>query len=260
MASETYHTLRVDREGAAMRITLDRPRVLNALSIDMLAELRGALGAAADREVRAVLLTGEGRGFCSGADLVSTPVDSDIQDVVEGSYNPVVRALAALDKPVVAGVNGIAIGAGMSLALACDMRLLSTNAQFIVGFTPIGFVMDASCSYWLPRLVGLGRAFELLFGERRVDAQEAVRIGLGERVLPEAGFGDACWDTVRALAEGPTRAYALAKRELHASLANDLEGQLALEARLQVEAATSRDGREGVAAFKEKRRPRFEGR
>jgi len=260
MAPGTFQTLRCDREGAALRITLDRPRVLNALSPEMLAELREALELAAAPDVRAVLLTGEGRGFSAGADLASTPVDADIEALLERTYHPIVRALAALPKPVVAGVNGIAAGAGMSLALACDMRLLSSQARFAVGFTGIGLVMDASCSYALPRLVGLGRAFELVYSGRRVDAEEALRLGLGERILAADGFAEACWDTVKTLAEGPTRAFALAKRELRASLQNDLEAQLALEAEMQGLAATSRDVREGVAAFAEKRRPRFEGR
>lgn len=260
MASETFTTLRVDREGAAMRITLARPAVLNALSAELLAELREALEAAAAPEVRAVLLTGEGRGFSAGADLASTPVDADIKALLERSYNPIVRALAELPKPVVAGVNGIAAGAGMSLALACDTRLLSSAARFAVGFTGIGLVMDASCSYYLPRLVGPGRAFELVYSGRRVDAEEAVRIGLGERVLPADGFAEACWGTVRELAEGPTAAFALAKQELRASAHNGLEAQLALEAEMQARAAASRDVREGLAAFREKRPPRFEGR
>ena len=157
-----FDYLKLDREGGALRIALDRPHVLNALSPAMLDELRQALeGPAAHDDVRAVLLTGEGRGFCAGADLAETSVDADISELLEGRYHPVVRALRALPKPVVAGVNGVAAGAGMSLALACDMRLLASGASFAVGFTGIGLVMDASCSYALPRLVGLGRAFEL---------------------------------------------------------------------------------------------------
>lgn len=260
MASESFHTLRVDRDGAAMRITLDRPDVLNALSTELLAELKEALEAAASPEVRALLLTGEGRGFSAGADLASAPLEADIRALLERSYNPVVRALARLPKPVVAGVNGVAVGAGMSLALACDMRILSSEARFAVGFAGIGLVMDASCSYALPRLVGAGRAFELVYSGRRVDAEEAVRLGLGERVIPAEGFGEACWQTVKTLAAGPTLAFALAKQELRASLRNDLDAQLALEGEMQARAASSRDAREGLAAFREKRPPRFEGR
>lgn len=256
-----FDHLTLERAGSALRITLDRPRVLNALSPALLDELREALeGPAAQDDVRAVLLTGAGRGFCAGADLAETSVDADISDLLERRYHPIVRALATLPKPVVAGVNGVAAGAGMSLALACDMRILSSRASFAVGFTGIGLVMDASCSYALPRLVGLGRAFELVYGGRRIDAEEAVSLGLGERVLDADAFEEEAWSFVRALAEGPTFAFALAKRELRTSLHNDLEGQLALEAELQGRAAASEDVREGVAAFQEKRQPRFRGR
>lgn len=258
MAGET---LRLDREGAALRITLARPEVLNALSPQLLEELARVLnGPAASPDVRAVLLTGEGRGFCAGADLASTPVDAGIEAILERTYHPVVRALGSLAKPVVAGVNGIAAGAGMSLALACDLRLVSSAASFAIGFTGIGLVLDASCSYTLPRLVGPGRAHELVFSGRRVQADEAVAIGLAERVLPAETFADDAWSFVRGLAEGPTLSFALAKRELRASLDNDLEAQLRLEASLQAEAAASEDVVEGLQAFREKRRPRFRGR
>lgn len=255
-----FETLRVEREAGAMCITLNRPRVLNALSGQMLDELREALEVAAAPDVRAVLLTGEGRGFSAGADLESTPVDADIRELLERRYHPIVRALASLAKPVVAGVNGIAAGAGMSLALACDMRLLSSAASFAVGFTGVGLVMDASCSYALPRLVGLGRAFELVYGGRRVDAEEALRLGLGERIIEASGFAGEAWRFVQMLATGPTLAFALAKQELRASLENGFERQLDLEAEMQGRAAASRDVREGLAAFKAKRSPRFEGR
>lgn len=257
----SFEHVRLDREGGALRITLDRPEVLNALSPELLDELRQALeGPAAEPEVRAVLLTGAGRGFCAGADLARTPVDADIQGLLEERYHPIVRQLSGLPKPVVAGVNGVAAGAGMSLALACDLRLVSSAASFAVGFTGIGLVMDASCSHTLPRLVGLGRAFELVYGGRRVPAEEALELGLAERLLDAEGFADAAWAYVRSLADGPTYAYALAKRELRASLANDLEAQLALEAEMQGRAASSADVREGIAAFREKRPPRFRGR
>lgn len=256
-----FTNLRLDREGNALRITLDRPRVLNALSPEMLDELRQALeGPAAEEGVRAVLLIGEGRGFCAGADLERTPVDADIRELLESRYNPIVRQLSELPKPVVAGVNGVAAGAGLSLALACDMRLLSSAASLAIGFTGIGLVMDASCSHALPRAVGLGRAFELVYSGRRVQAEEALELGLGERILDAGTFAEEAWSFVRALAEGPSYAFALAKQELRASLQNDLEQQLALEAELQARAATSQDVREGLAAFREKRPPRFQGR
>ncbi len=243
-----------------MRVAIDRQHVLNALTPRTLHELAGVLsGAATDEEVRAVLLTGEGRGFSAGADLAETPVDGDIGAFLERSYNPVVRAIAALEKPVVAGVNGVAAGAGLSLAVACDMRVASDAAVFALGFTGIGLVMDAGSSYHLPRLIGVGRTMDLALGNRRLSAAEAHSIGLVERVLPADGFADAVWDMVKALAGGPTLSYALVKRQLQETLSNGLEEQLALEAGAQSRAAASRDAREGVAAFREKRAPRFEG-
>lgn len=255
-----YQNLSLEERAGALRITLNRPRTLNALTLDLLTELADALkGPAAERRVRAVLVTGAGRGFSAGADLGGTEIGKDIGALLERYYHPVVRAIATLDKPVIAGVNGVAAGAGMSLALACDARYLAPEASFTVGFTGIGLVLDAGGSYYLPRLVGQGRAMELTFSNRRVDADEAVTIGLGERVLagdfPEAVFREAV-----KLAAGPTYAYWLAKRELRASLDNDLETQLKLESDMQSRAARSSDVQEGIAAFKEKRAPRFEGK
>jgi 2-(1,2-epoxy-1,2-dihydrophenyl)acetyl-CoA isomerase len=256
-----FTTLRVDGEEGALRITLNRPDVLTALSPQLLDELGEVLAReAADPAVRAVLLTGSGRGFCSGADLATTSLDGDIGVVLEQRYHPVARALVSLEKPVVAGVNGVAAGAGMSLALACDLRLLSRAASFAVGFSTRGLAMDASCSYFLPRLVGLGRAFELAYSGRRVGAEEAHGLGLGEVLLEADDFERTAWDYVRRLATGPTLGYALVKRELRASLTSDLETQLALEARMQARAAASEDVAEGVRAFREKRPPRFRGR
>jgi len=258
-----YRNLTLAERGGALRVTLERPEVLNALSFELLAELADVLsGPAADPGVRAVLITGAGRGFCAGADLGSTNVDGDIGGILERSYHPVVRAIAALEKPVVAGVNGVAAGAGMSLALACDMRLLAQSASFAVGFTGIGLVMDAGCSYFLPRLVGVGRAMELAFSNRRVHASEALALGLGERLLEAEGeaFAEAAFEEAVKLAQGPTLAFGLAKRELRASLDHGLEEQLALEGASQARAAVSHDLREGLAAFREKRAPRFEGR
>ena len=255
-----YQTLKLDRRGAALRITLDRPEVLNALSLELLEELADALtGPAAEPDVRAVLITGAGRGFSAGADLAVTPVDADIGPLLERYYHPVIGAIQRLEKPVVAGVNGVAAGAGLSLAVACDLRIASSEARFALGFTGIGLVMDAGCSYFLPRLIGVGRTMDLALSNRRVEVEEALRIGLVERQLPAEGFEEAVWQAVSDMASGPTLAYSLVKRELHASLDNDLPSQLSLESAAQASAAASRDAREGVTAFREKRPPTFEG-
>lgn len=255
-----YRFLTLDSREAALRITLDRPEVLNALSLQLLEELADVLvGPAAAPEVRAVLITGAGRAFCAGADLAVTPVDADIGPLLDRYYRPVIEGLRALRKPVVAGVNGVAAGAGLSLAVACDLRIASSAAKFALGFTGIGLVMDAGCSYFLPRLIGVGRTMELALGNRRVEAAEALRIGLVERELPEAGFEENVWQSTIEIANGPTLAFSLVKHELQASLENDLSGQLQLESEAQSSAAASRDAHEGVTAFREKRKPDFEG-
>ena len=257
----TYKTLRLDFEDSALRITLERPEVLNALSLELLAELKTALeDAAENKEVRAVLLTGAGRGFSAGADLATTSVDGDIGEIIERSYNPVVRAVTTMPKPVVAGVNGVAAGAGMSLALCCDLRLLSENAAFAVGFTGIALVMDASASYFLPRLVGRSRALEMAYSNRKVGADEALALGLGEQILPAETFEEEAFAFVKRLAQGPTKSFGMVKQQVNASPHNSFEDQLKLEAALQSEAAETLDMLEGVGAFKEKRKPVFEGK
>ncbi len=255
-----YDKIKLDRRGAALRIALSRPEVLNALDLELLDQLADALrGPAAEIGVRAVVVTGTGRGFCAGADLGATRVDGDIGALLERHYHPVVRALAALEKPVIAAVNGVAAGAGLSLALACDVRYASSAASFVLGFTGIALALDAGASFYLPRLVGTGRAFEMALSNRKVGADEALAIGLAERLLPADGFEEASFAAAAALAEGPTAAYALIKAELRAALVNDLEKQLAFEARSQAAAAATRDAAEGIAAFGEKRAPRFQG-
>ncbi len=256
----TYQKLQLDTRGAALRIALNRPEVLNALDLELLDELADALaGPAAEPGVRAVMLTGAGRGFCAGADLGATRMDADIGTLLERHYHPVVRGIAALSKPVVAAVNGVAAGAGLSLALACDVRYASQSAAFVLGFTGIALALDAGASFYLPRLIGTGRAYEMALSNRKVAADEAFALGLAERVLPAEGFEEAVFDAVAALAAGPTAAFGLIKAELSAATTNGLEAQLAFEARSQAAAAATRDAAEGIAAFSEKRPPRFEG-
>jgi 2-(1,2-epoxy-1,2-dihydrophenyl)acetyl-CoA isomerase len=252
--------LSLTREAGALRISLNRPQVLNALSPALLAELRTVLETeATGADVRAVLLTGEGRAFSAGADLAETSIDADVDKILRELYNPVVLAIARLGKPVIAGVNGVAVGAGLSLALACDLRLASDAALFSTGFSAIGLALDAGGSYHLPRLVGSGRAFELAYSSRRLDAEEASRLGLVEVVLPAADFAAAAWHYTLELAAGPTLAYSLIREELQSSLQHDLHAQLELEAKAQKRAALSSDAREGVAAFSQKRQPQFGG-
>ncbi|MGL4611044.1 MAG: enoyl-CoA hydratase-related protein [Trueperaceae bacterium] len=252
-----YKTLLLHEHDNVLRISLNRPDVLNALTLELLSELKDVLTDAAQRrEVRAVLLTGEGRGFCAGADLAATPLGQDVQSVVESYYNPVITLLATMPKPVVAAVNGVAAGAGMSVALACDMRLLSDKAVLTVGFTKIGLSLDAGMSFFLPRLVGRSRAFELAYSNRNLMATEAMQLGLVETVMPSETFAEAAFGFVKDLAKGPA-SYSLIKHLL--SDAEALEKQLKLEAKLQAQATTTADAKEGIRAFAEKRKAVFGG-
>jgi 2-(1,2-epoxy-1,2-dihydrophenyl)acetyl-CoA isomerase len=255
-----YQTLLTEQDGYIRQITLNRADVLNALSVQLLDELQDTLRQAAeDKSVRTVILTGAGRGFCSGADLTQPSDLEDIQGTIERYYNPVVRLLSTMPKPVIAAVNGVAAGAGMSLALACDLRLLSSSAVFTVGFSGIGLVLDAGASHFLPRLVGHGRAIELALSNRKVDAEEALHIGLGTLVIPADTFMQEVWPFAQRLAEGPTQSYARIKQQLQAAATNDLETQLALEATLQAEAAATNDFQRAVRAFRSKQPVLFEG-
>jgi 2-(1,2-epoxy-1,2-dihydrophenyl)acetyl-CoA isomerase len=252
-----YKNLLVDVEDNTLRIRLNRPDVLNALTLELLTELKDALTDAANHpDVRAVLLTGEGRGFCAGADLAANLLGNDVEDIVKTYYNPVVHLLATMPKPTVAAVNGVAAGAGMSLALACDCRVISDKAALTVGFTKIGLSLDAGMSFFLPRLVGRGRAFELAYSNRALSAQEAVQLGLAETVLPSEGFATTTFAFAKELARGPA-SYSYAKQLLNSS--ESLEEQLGLEAALQAKAANTQDAKEGIRAFAEKRRAIFSG-
>lgn len=246
-------------------ITLDRPAVLNSFTRPMGRELQAALRAAAeDPAVRAILLTGAGRAFCAGQDLAeAVPADAPappIEDIVRETYNPAVLAIRALEKPVIAAVNGVAAGAGANLALACDIVLAADTASFIQAFAKIGLVPDTGGTFFLPRLVGLHRATALMMLGDKLGAEEAHRLGLVWRIYPASQLLEEARMFARHLATQPTRAFGLTKRALNASLGNSLEAQLALEAELQAEAGQTRDFAEGVAAFRQKRTPAFEGR
>ena len=246
-------------------ITLNRPDVLNSFNRAMAVEVREAFSAAsADSSVRAVLLTGAGRAFCAGQDLAEArpkegPVP-DLGDIVARGYNPIVRTIRQLDKPVVCAVNGVAAGAGANLAFACDFVLASTDASFIQSFSKIGLVPDTGGTFFLPRLVGMARATALMMLADKVSAQDAMTIGLIHRAVEGGKLMDEAMGLARDLAKRPTRGLGLIKRALNASATNGLDEQLALEAQLQAEAGSTADYREGVTAFLEKRPPVFVGR
>ena len=243
-----------------LTLTFNRPEALNALTRTLLTDLAATLREAAqDDAVRAVVLTGEGRGFCTGQDLSDIEPNVSLAEMVTASYNPVVRALAALDKPAIAAINGAAAGAGLSLALACDLRIAADNASFVTAFTRIGLVMDSGMSYFLPRLVGWPKAFELLAFSPRLSAQEALACGLVDKVVPPDQVKQQAQELAARLAQGPTRAYRLIKQALRRSATATLDEMLDLEALFQGLAGATHDYREGVQAFLEKRQPRFAG-
>ena len=246
-------------------ITLNRPDKLNSFTRAMHQELRDALGQArANPAVRAILLTGAGRGFCAGQDLADvldpiTGKPGGVSGTLEHDYNPLIHALQQINVPVVCAVNGVAAGAGANIALACDVVLAARSASFIQAFVKIGLVPDAGGSYALPRLIGLARAKALAMLGDKLDAETAERWGLIWRCVDDAMLMAEARKLALQLAAAPTKAIALIKRAMHASLGNDLASQLALELDFQNQCSGSHDYSEGVAAFLEKRKPQFTG-
>ena len=250
----------VARDGAVQTITLNRPDVLNAFNRALHAGLRDALKEARDPDVRAVVITGAGRGFCAGQDLTEFQEAPDVGGSLRETYHPNVLAIRALEKPVIAAVNGACAGAGLSLACACDIRIASDSAAFVPGFVGIGLVPDAGGTYFIHRLLGAPRAFEWMSSNRRLSAAEAHAWGLVSEVVEADALAARAAELASTYAALPTRAIGMTKRLFdHADTAT-LEEQLEMEAQLQAAAAQTEDFREGVAAFVEKRPPRFSGR
>ncbi|MGB2874051.1 MAG: enoyl-CoA hydratase-related protein [Gaiellaceae bacterium] len=243
-----------------LTITLNRPDVLNAINTDMHRELAAALKEARAAEVRAVVITGAGRGFCVGQDLTEfREAPGDIGARLRGNYHRNILAIRALEKPVMAAVNGPAAGAGLSLACACDLRIAADAATFVPAFISIGLVPDSGGTYFVRRLLGTARAFEWLATGRRLGAAEAHAWGLVSEVVEADKLAARAAGLASELAALPTRGVALTKRLLDHAEHATLEEQLELEAQLQTVATQTADFREGVAAFLEKREPRFEG-
>jgi 2-(1,2-epoxy-1,2-dihydrophenyl)acetyl-CoA isomerase len=249
------------REGGVLTITLNRPDVLNAFNADLHRALGAALEDARAEDVRAVVITGAGRGFCVGQDLTEfREAAGDIAGRLRGSYHPNILAIRALEKPVIAAVNGPAAGAGLSLACACDVRLASDEATFVPAFINIGLVPDSGSTYLVRRLLGTARAFEWMSSGRRLTAAEAHAWGLVSEVVEADRLEARTAELADELAALPTRGIALTKRLFDHAEHTTLEEQLELEAQLQAAATRTHDFAEGVAAFLEKREPRFEGR
>ncbi|HEX6016450.1 MAG TPA: 2-(1,2-epoxy-1,2-dihydrophenyl)acetyl-CoA isomerase PaaG [Geminicoccaceae bacterium] len=257
-------TLVVEQDGAVITITLNRPDKLNSFNEAMHRDFRVALDRIErDAGVRAVLITGAGKGFCAGQDLgdrnVAADQDIDLGATLEANYNPLIRRLRALEKPTVCAVNGVAAGAGANLALACDIVLAARSARFIQAFCKIGLVPDSGGTYFLPRLVGEARAKGLALSGEPLAAEQAEAWGLVWKCVDDERLQAEARALAQRLAAGPTKGLGLIKRALHASFANDLDRQLDLERDLQREAGGSADYREGVSAFMQKRQPVFGG-
>jgi 2-(1,2-epoxy-1,2-dihydrophenyl)acetyl-CoA isomerase len=263
-ATHDYQTILFESAGNIARLTLNRPERMNALGADMSSEILDALTRVeVDTEVRVLVITGAGRGFCAGANLGSGEITGGMPDlgkVLEEQYNPIVEKLRALSVPVVCAVNGVAAGAGANFALACDIVIATRSARFIQAFAKIGLLPDMGGTHFLTQLVGPARAMGLALLAEPLSAEQAAEWGLIWRCVDDEEFAQATTELAQRLASGPPLALAHAKRAIHAAAENSLTQQLALERDLQRELGRTQDFVEGVTAFFDKRSAQFKGR
>ncbi len=254
--------IKSETEGNVLKITLNRPDKFNSFNREMALALQDALDKAAiDKTVRAILLTGEGKAFCAGQDLTEA-MDANgpgIERIVREHYNPIIEKIRAIEKPVVCAVNGVAAGAGANIALACDVVIAATSVAFIQAFGKIGLIPDSGGTFFLPRLIGFGKASALMMLGDKVSAHEAEKMGMIYKMVDDANLQTEGMVLAKTLGDMPTKAMGLTKRLLNQSLKNTLEMQLEYEADVQVQATMTHDYTEGVNAFLEKRKPIFKG-
>lgn len=256
-------TLLYEQDGGVLTLTLNRPDSFNACNEQLTTDMQAALKQAErDSSVRAIILTGAGRAFCSGQDLKDAPEPGtrrSLRDSLERRYNPIIRKLTSIPKPVITAINGVAAGAGCSLALAGDIRIMSEEAYLMQAFVKIGLVPDSGSSWFLAQTVGYARAFEIASTGDKVSAARALELGLVNRVVPAADLMSAARTFAEPYATGPTRAYGYIKRMLHRAASSSLDEALDYEVYMQEAAGRTHDYNEGVAAFREKRPAEFRG-
>ena len=243
-------------------IKLNRPQVFNSFNKEMALELQSVLdNCEKNSEVRAILLTGKGKAFCAGQDLqeVTDPNGPELSDIVREHYNPIIEGIRTIEKPVVCAVNGVAAGAGANIALACDITIAGESVAFIQAFSKIGLIPDSGGTFFLPRIVGMQKATALMMLGDKVMAADAEKIGMIYKVCSDESLMEETLRVAEKLASLPTIGLGLTKRALNKSMTNDLTAQLALEDELQTAAGKTYDYNEGVAAFLEKRAPKFKG-
>lgn len=244
------------------QLKFNRPAVFNSFNQPMAFALQRALDECErDENVRAIVLTGEGKAFCAGQDLaeIIDPNGPEMQSIVKEHYNPIIERIRAIEKPIIAAVNGVAAGAGANIALACDITIAKQSASFIQAFSKIGLVPDSGGTFFLPRIIGTQKALALMMTGDKVSAEEAERMNMIYKVVADAQFEDEVNAFAEKIAQMPTRGLGLTKRAINQSFANSLTAQLALEEELQTVAGKTHDFQEGVAAFLEKRVPTFKG-
>jgi 2-(1,2-epoxy-1,2-dihydrophenyl)acetyl-CoA isomerase len=257
-----YSCIKYEVKGGVAEITLNRPDVFNAFNDDQSYELQDALkNAKRDKQVRVLVLTGAGKAFCSGQDLkaIAGAENRSLRDSLDKRYNPIIKAMRNMPKPIIGKINGVAAGAGCSLALACDYVIASEYASFIEVFINVGLVLDSGSSYFLPRLVGSARAFEMATMGNKVKADQALNWGIINKVVAADELDQATNEIAAYYENAPTKAVALMKKMINKSFHSDLNEMLEYEACCQEIAGNSSDYKEGVSAFNEKRKPKFTG-